>query len=151
MGTQYRYVGAGAGQFDYVKPPPNYCICVVSSSVLLVLLGLLLWFLLKDQTQTTTPAFGCVGCLRKCQYVLSNNCVNMIQRRGIGGTTFTQSAGPCSKIAVTRACMQCANFGPDCQAPTPPSVCIVWGDPHVATFDHKHASYYATGEYWIVK
>merc|ERR1719160_1569809 len=33
----------------------------------------------------------------------------------------------------------------------PPGVCSIYGDPHVVTFDHKHASYYTPGEYWIVK
>jgi hypothetical protein len=30
-------------------------------------------------------------------------------------------------------------------------VCSIFGDPHVVTFDHKHASYYTPGEYWLVK
>jgi hypothetical protein len=33
----------------------------------------------------------------------------------------------------------------------PPGVCSIFGDPHVVTFDHKHASYYTPGEYWLVK
>merc|ERR1719387_2306939 len=33
----------------------------------------------------------------------------------------------------------------------PPGVCSIYGDPHIVTFDHKHASYYTPGEYWIVK
>merc|ERR1719195_200033 len=40
-------------------------------------------------------------------------------------------------------------------APTPPpspvGKCIVWGDPHVMTFDGMHSDYYSPGEYWIVK
>jgi hypothetical protein len=30
-------------------------------------------------------------------------------------------------------------------------VCSIFGDPHILTFDGKHASYYTPGEYWIVK
>jgi hypothetical protein len=33
----------------------------------------------------------------------------------------------------------------------PPGVCSIFGDPHVVSFDGKHASYYTPGEYWIVK
>merc|ERR1712232_978744 len=41
--------------------------------------------------------------------------------------------------------------------PAPPAVvgpigtCIVWGDPHVKTFDGMHSDFYSPGEYWIVK
>jgi len=38
--------------------------------------------------------------------------------------------------------------------PTGPAViktCLVYGDPHVLSFDHTHADYYSVGEYWIVK
>jgi len=29
--------------------------------------------------------------------------------------------------------------------------CIVYGDPHCDTFDHKHNDYYVHGEFWIIK
>jgi len=42
--------------------------------------------------------------------------------------------------------------------PTPPpttppeqGTCRIFGDPHVTTFDGSHASFYSSGEYWIVK
>lgn len=35
--------------------------------------------------------------------------------------------------------------------PAPRGSCVVWGDPHVTTFDGKHADYYTPGEYWVVK
>jgi len=33
----------------------------------------------------------------------------------------------------------------------PPKTCMVFGDPHVMTFDGKRADYYTPGEYWIVR
>merc|ERR1712048_1179073 len=31
------------------------------------------------------------------------------------------------------------------------STCVLFGDPHVMTFDHKRVDFYTPGEYWIVK
>merc|ERR1719188_1151751 len=37
-------------------------------------------------------------------------------------------------------------------APAPTSgTCLVWGDPHILTFDRKRVDFYTQGEYWIVK
>jgi hypothetical protein len=33
----------------------------------------------------------------------------------------------------------------------PAGVCKIFGDPHVQTFDGSHASFYSSGEYWLVK
>merc|ERR1719254_30005 len=32
-----------------------------------------------------------------------------------------------------------------------PKTCLVYGDPHINTFDGEHANYYTAGEYWIVR
>jgi len=141
------YVGAGAGEFDYVKPAPNYCICIVSSSILLLLLALLLWFLLKDSTNTTTPMAGCRGCLAKCQYVQSNGCATALNSGAL------QSTGMCSMTEIVKNCMMCAALCPTTAPPPvgPPGTCVVWGDPHILTFDKKRVDFYTQGEYWIVK
>jgi len=33
----------------------------------------------------------------------------------------------------------------------PPGDCLLWGDPHVETFDHGFPNFYEEGEYWVVK
>merc|ERR1719414_245214 len=33
----------------------------------------------------------------------------------------------------------------------PPGDCLLWGDPHVETFDHGFPNFYSEGEYWVVK
>jgi len=33
----------------------------------------------------------------------------------------------------------------------PPGHCLMWGDPHVETFDHSYANFYDQGEWWVVK
>jgi len=33
----------------------------------------------------------------------------------------------------------------------PPGDCLIWGDPHVETFDHGFPNFYEEGEYWLVK
>jgi len=132
-----------------VKPAPNYCICIVSSSVLLLLLGLLLWFLLKDATATTTPKPGCIACLNSCSYVLANNCAGPLQ------TGAVPTTGMCSMGAIVRGCVACAALCPAEPKPAPPlgeaKTCVVWGDPHILTFDDKRVDFYTPGEYWLVK
>merc|ERR1711913_187436 len=33
----------------------------------------------------------------------------------------------------------------------PPGTCLLFGDPHIMTFDHKRVDFYTPGEYWVVK
>merc|ERR1712217_100150 len=129
----------------YVKPRPSYCICLISTSIIILLL--LLWLLFKDQTVTTTG--GCASCLMKCDYVVSNNCVESIQR----GPVFSQPSGPCSQATILKSCAQtCQQFGPQCTPPAgPPGTCVIWGDPHILTFDNKRVDFYSPGQYWLVK
>merc|ERR1712127_506838 len=37
-------------------------------------------------------------------------------------------------------------------APTgPPKSCLIWGDPHIQTFDGSFPNFYGEGEFWVVK
>ena len=33
----------------------------------------------------------------------------------------------------------------------PPGSCLMWGDPHVETFDHSFPNFFEEGEFWVVK
>jgi len=149
--TEYQYVGAGCGEYEWVRPKPNYCICIVTSSILLLLIPLLLWWLLKDNTPTTTPQPDCFTCLSTCPAAVTNRCVTVLKSKMVPPT------GLCSISNLAKNCVQC-NMFPGCQpatpAPSPPGAagtCIVWGDPHIKTFDQKRVDFYTQGQYWIVK
>jgi len=95
--TTYRYVGAGAGEFDQVQPPKSSPFIWVGICVgALVAIGLLIALLLPVLTSTTSPT--------------------------IETMTLTGKAGSC----------------------------LLWGDPHIDTFDHGSASVFEQGEFWLV-
>lgn len=65
----------------------------------------------------------------------------------IGAQGAAGAAGAGAGAAGGNLCMNVC-----CSAPLgPPKDCTVYGDPHINTFDGKHADYYTPGEYWIVK
>jgi hypothetical protein len=33
----------------------------------------------------------------------------------------------------------------------PSGTCVIWGDPHILTFDQKRVDFYTPGQYWLVK
>mmetsp|Transcript_121029 Transcript_121029/g.314322 ORF Transcript_121029/g.314322 Transcript_121029/m.314322 type:complete len:540 (+) Transcript_121029:73-1692(+) len=50
----------------------------------------------------------------------------------------------------------CAHQSKGCEAaqkpaPAPSSSCLIWGDPHINTFDHSYANFYGEGIKWLVK
>jgi len=94
--TNYKYVGAGAGEFSYVTPKKTNIMlcCGLGVAVLAVIVVVLL--LLPGGVSTTTPG------------------------------------QPEPPIA-------------------PPGDCLIWGDPHVETFDHGFPNFYEEGEYYLVK
>jgi len=47
---------------------------------------------------------------------------------------------------------QSKGCAPTTAAPAaPPGSCLIWGDPHINTFDHSYANFYGEGIKWLVK
>merc|ERR1712176_1417173 len=71
------------------------------------------------------------------------------------GSFAAQCVGACSKEKMLANCQMCGSICPITPTPPPPSgppgVCILFGDPHIMSFDHKRVDFYTQGEYWIVK
>jgi len=147
--TSYKYVGGGAGNFDVVSvatnPRSNMCCWIIIPLTLLLLLGLLSWLLPMLSSgpdilsPTPAPDNGICGGVRPpC-------CLNP----QVAGAAGAQNLEP--EITQALAAPKpntCEPGSPQCG---PIKACLLYGDPHVNTFDGKHADYYTPGEYWIVK
>lgn len=82
--TDYAYVGRAQGDFEYIAAKkPTYCICYCSI-ITLLLLGLLLWLLFNDQTQTTTPGCSAFQCP-----------VNFIAKQGLNAAVVQGDLNTC--------------------------------------------------------
>jgi hypothetical protein len=133
--TSYKYVGCGAGEFDIVAARrPNYtwmltCGVVLALALVIVIVVLLM---LPDQATTTTTGAA-----------LPYDC----------------NAGPVSTMEIwspAKKAFCCQRTGVGCETPTqqpalPPAVCLIWGDPHIKTFDKGRADFYGEGIKWLVK
>merc|ERR1711879_254513 len=163
--TTYQYVGQGCGEFNAVLVPTgtNIWICVIPLG-LLALLGLL-WLLSQTNTATTTAVLTCGGCLAEtCPYVKMHQCEPCLTNPGsappgkCGGTNPANGPSECSIAAILENCKTATINGQLCTAiPDPLQVCmeaagpvgecIIFGDPHIMTFDHKRVDFYTPGEY----
>merc|ERR1740121_2560411 len=127
--TTYRYVGAGAGEFEVLASKrPSFGIFLGAGVALLVLVVVVVLILIPKPTTTTTTTMS--------------ECATTVQSV-IDGWSPAQKA----------YCCKTANKG--CVAP--PKVCTLWGDPHVIVFDqqsqdkHQASSFYGDGDFWLVR
>lgn len=138
----YQYVGPGAGSVDKLGTV-NYSgwrcrwICMVSSALLMVaIIALLVWLLLRGNltsaseqdvmvTFTSVP-FDCDAGFWNWQkgwsYAKKDYCCRTSQR----------GCHEEHKAKVT-------------------GECVLWGDPHIRTFDKSRLVFYSEGDFWIVK
>jgi len=136
----YQYVGPGAGSVDKVGSVTYSgwkCrwICVACSALLMVLIiALLVWLFLRGNlvsasdtrvTATSVP-FDCDAGFWNWQkgwsYAKKDYCCSTLQR----------GCHEEHKVEVT-------------------GECVLWGDPHIKTFDKSRLVFYSEGDFWIVK
>jgi len=135
--TTYRYVGAGAGEFEVLQVKPASKLWMFIGGGIAVLLLVLLLVLLMTPggpTTTTTPA----------PTALPYDCA--------AGISNWQKGWSISKKAWC-----CDNKQKGCMPKQPAKKCTLWGDPHIIAFDQPNEvkaqalSFYGDGDFWLVK
>eukprot|EP00930_Biecheleria_cincta_P047921 TRINITY_DN3331_c0_g1_i3.p1 TRINITY_DN3331_c0_g1~~TRINITY_DN3331_c0_g1_i3.p1 ORF type:complete len:496 (-),score=78.96 TRINITY_DN3331_c0_g1_i3:109-1596(-) len=134
----YQYVGPGAGSVDKVGTVTYTgwrCrwICMAFGAVLMVLIiALLVWLLLRGKpvqerdvfvTATSVP-FDCDAGFWNWQK----------------GWSYAKKDYCCRTSG--KACHE---------EPKATGECVLWGDPHIKTFDKSRSVFYSEGDFWIVK
>lgn len=129
-----QYVGPGQGSIQKVTPArsDNRCWYILFSVLLLTCIGSLLFLVIRNQhsvawaseeddVTATSMAFD-------CNAGFSNWAV---------GWSEAKKGYCCS--TVKKGC------------PVESKECLLWGDPHIRTFDASRLVFYSTGDFWIVK
>eukprot|EP00930_Biecheleria_cincta_P047923 TRINITY_DN3331_c0_g2_i1.p1 TRINITY_DN3331_c0_g2~~TRINITY_DN3331_c0_g2_i1.p1 ORF type:complete len:503 (-),score=94.07 TRINITY_DN3331_c0_g2_i1:72-1502(-) len=132
----YQYVGPGVGSVDKVNTVTYTgwkCRmgCIILCSILMLgIIGLLVWLLVRGQPVsareevTGTVAFDC-------------NAGFWNWHRGWS-------------YAKKEYC--CRTSGKGCQQrDAEAKECVLWGDPHIRTFDESRLVFYSQGDFWLVK
>jgi len=168
--VSYKYVGNGAGQFDLVGNKKFNCgPCVgIIIGLLVLAVVLLLLFLPQPPTTTTTPLTTSMCNTQGCDAT----CLWDVDEKGHGHVTCRErvlwardasvhvTTGSLTEaIDLVRSECQCAcaeaDFSGDVTTAAPPmpssGTCLVWGDPHMETFDSSRADFYDEGDVWLVK
>merc|ERR1712019_18448 len=165
--TTYQYVGPGCGEYNTIMVPTAVTNRIFFVLPCLSLLALLLWALLLPR-----GSYFCGQCIEDyCPHVKMHQCQGCLTKQG----AFMTQGNPCgtefcSKAEILQNCETAASSNklcttlpdptqvcvPEPVTPTPaplgpPGVCILFGDPHIMSFDHKRVDFYTQGEYWIVK
>mmetsp|Transcript_87115 Transcript_87115/g.186786 ORF Transcript_87115/g.186786 Transcript_87115/m.186786 type:complete len:468 (+) Transcript_87115:107-1510(+) len=134
---EYKYVGQGAGNLDRVMVPTNVR-CRWGAYVgwaLFAVLGVVVvvWLMGSVGTETTTTSFA------PPVLAIASTTPALVMR-----TTLRQRDEiiPATTPTVPPSTSTSPGQGFSCE---------IYGDPHIKTFDGKHANYYSSGEYWLVK
>jgi len=131
----YQYVGPGRGSVEKVANTTYTgwrCrqVCILLLGLVMVgLIAFLLWLLLRNQSvgyeepsvEVTSVPFDCEAGYSNWQH---------------GWSPMKQNYC-CS--TVSRGCHAAAQ------------ACVLWGDPHIRTFDKSRLVFYSEGDFWLVK
>lgn len=136
----YQYVGPGAGSVDKVGTITYSgwrCrwLCVACSALLMVIIiALLVWrFLPRNLVSASDTVVTAASVPFDCD----------------AGFWNWQKGWSYAKKDYC-----CRNFQRGCHVEHKVAVtgeCVLWGDPHIKTFDHSRLVFYSEGDFWIVK
>jgi hypothetical protein len=164
--TTYKYVGAGAGEFDVLatKRPSMFGIFLGGGVGLVVLVVVIVIFLIPKPTTTTTTS---IGDPYKCDLASTpSNPWSIAQstwccaNKQLGCTTTSTTGTPYNCDAPApwsppQTAFCCKTFRKGCVLPA--KLCTLWGDPHIIAFDQPNqdkrsaSSFYGDGDFWLVK
>lgn len=134
----YQYVGQGRGSIekvDNVSYTGWRCrqACILLSCLLMSgLVGLLAWLIIRQQPVN----------LQEDTYTVASlpfDCGAGFSNWQHGWSVMKQNY--CCRTA-SRGCHQ---------APAVTQECVMWGDPHIKTFDKSRLVFYSEGDFWLVK
>lgn len=133
----YQYVGQGAGSVDKVNTVSytDYkcrwpCVLVVSL-LMMTIIGVLVWLLVQRQSGTSAREEDV------------NVVASVVFDCGAGDWNWQKGWS----YAKKRYC--CRSSGKGCE--TEAKECVLWGDPHIKTFDKSRLVFYSEGDFWLVK
>lgn len=137
--TTYKYVGMGAGNVSlFPVPAPGGCSCWWSMCFLWLLPLLLIPLFFQGTTTTTTTTTSFSFSITTPTPPPDTSSPTLPPKPTTTTRQISITTTPAPDITTTRPA-------------GPPGICLIFGDPHVRTFDGSHASFYSAGEYWLVK
>mmetsp|Transcript_136026 Transcript_136026/g.290809 ORF Transcript_136026/g.290809 Transcript_136026/m.290809 type:complete len:494 (-) Transcript_136026:128-1609(-) len=141
---EYRFVGGNRGNLDRVMMPSSVT-CrwgVVGAWILFAILVSLgpLWLVFQSSQSTTTTS---------TTSMTSPTFTTMVPMQT---PVQSQARAPLAHAPLAHdEVVTGEGIDPPIEQKEIDPTCLIYGDPHIRTFDGMHADYYTEGEFWLVK